>query len=390
RVKDEQWWGRLEMAIVPLAVLLFMARQVLSPNSRSFWAGKTAALLRNPLLEVWLMLRFPYAWEAGMVVCALMAASKVRVKSERGDLGPGAPPGAVGGFVRVCLRAFGGQSLCCALLGRAGESMPLANDLAVPAAAVAWALAGGRWWACSRVVLSWPLVHDGLVVLAEAFRARLLVDGVDTAHLALGTTLGAGMTGAAGEASSRGEGVHPMWLLRVATAMGPAVAGIVSGCGGVFLPLDQGTTISSPLRAGVPWVVQSSVYGGIFYALAGGILPSAGPLVSLFFIVSFLVQSRRGPSFNPMGPLYDAIYHLLGAGKPLAVGPGARPTDTRSDATALGSPQAREGAGVRATAETGAGAVAGAPPLSPPVNREESALLALAQWGAEGAAWDRE
>lgn len=40
------------------------------------------------------------------------------------------------------------------------------------------------------------------------------------------------------------------------------LAGVLAGCGGLFLPGGRGL---SPLSAGVPWAVQSAVLGSAFY-----------------------------------------------------------------------------------------------------------------------------
>lgn len=48
------------------------------------------------------------------------------------------------------------------------------------------------------------------------------------------------------------------------------LAGVLAACGGVFLPGDRGL---SALSAGVPWSVQSALYGTDFYCyccLSGG------------------------------------------------------------------------------------------------------------------------
>lgn len=47
----------------------------------------------------------------------------------------------------------------------------------------------------------------------------------------------------------------------------PVVAGVLAGCGGMFLPGDRGLT---PVSDGVPWVVQSAIYGSMFYDGFGG------------------------------------------------------------------------------------------------------------------------
>lgn len=44
-------------------------------------------------------------------------------------------------------------------------------------------------------------------------------------------------------------------------------AGVLAGCGGMFLPYGGGGF--SPLSKGVPWVVQSALYGSAFYYYAG-------------------------------------------------------------------------------------------------------------------------
>ena len=43
------------------------------------------------------------------------------------------------------------------------------------------------------------------------------------------------------------------------------VAGVLAGCGGMFLPGDRGL---SPLSKAAPWALQSALYGSAFYYFA--------------------------------------------------------------------------------------------------------------------------
>lgn len=56
------------------------------------------------------------------------------------------------------------------------------------------------------------------------------------------------------------EGEGSSWSLAIN-------AGVLAGCGGLFLPCDRGL---SPLSEGVPWAMQSALYGAVFfYCFAG-------------------------------------------------------------------------------------------------------------------------
>lgn len=66
----------------------------------------------------------------------------------------------------------------------------------------------------------------------------------------------------------------------------PIVAGMLAGCGGLFLPCDRGL---SPLADGVPWAVQSAVYGAVVYCGLGGGDVETGRWTSLIVPCGYVV-----------------------------------------------------------------------------------------------------
>ncbi|CAN0123104.1 unnamed protein product, partial [Hapterophycus canaliculatus] len=158
-------------------------------------------------------------------------------------------PSLVVGSMLTCLRAFGGNVLACLVVGT--RNMVLTQEMVWPAAAGAWVLVGGRLWGPPSGsafslgdLLSLPAVHHSLVYLSEAFRALLVCGAVDTAR-SVAPVLLLSQTAA-------GTGGWTLALL----------AGTLAGCGGSFLPVDRGL---SSLSAGVPWAVQSALYGSAYY-----------------------------------------------------------------------------------------------------------------------------
>lgn len=321
-------------ACAPVAVLVvFLARQIVISSNRSFWSEK-ALTLRSSIDTnaswYWgkrvLLLRFPWGMEAGVLVTAFMAAARVRTRAENITVPMAAVvPGLVEGVILSCWGAFGGACLACLLVQ--APAFVLTEELALPSAAVAWALVGGRWWGADvstpglRALLSCPGIHHGLVFIAEAFRASLVCEAVDAAREVM--------------AGDRG------WTLAV-------TVGVVAGCGGVFLHFDRGL---SALAGGVPWTVQSAMYGAAaYYYMVGDVetgdgspggntataaprlaLEAAASLVSILYTSTALIKTHLGPRFNPFYPGHRLAYILLGLKPPLVYRPSPQRFPVREE-----------------------------------------------------------
>ncbi|CAM9846396.1 unnamed protein product, partial [Ectocarpus sp. 12 AP-2014] len=260
-------------------------------------------------------------------------------------------PGVALGSLLTCLGAFGGNVLACLVTGT--RNMVLTEFVVWPAAVAAWVLVGGRFWAprpgrafSLRDLLSLPVAHHLLVFLSEAFRASLLCSAIDVART-----------------------VAPLVAPETAPSEGWTLvflAGVLAACGGIFLPGDRGL---SSLSAGVPWSVQSALYGTDFYCyccLSGGFAGHSRAMVSLFFVSVALVQTSRrggGPHFNPYSLLHRVAYAVLGLDKPPAPVPAPLlPALPGSSAAAAAVPRefdARDNGGGRRGVEHAGGTGAG-------------------------------
>lgn len=67
------------------------------------------------------------------------------------------------------------------------------------------------------------------------------------------------------------------------------LAGVLAGCGGFFLPGDRGL---SPLSQGVPWAVQSALYGSVYYCFAG--VPAGAGIGDVAVSLVFHIQDLKG------------------------------------------------------------------------------------------------
>ncbi|CAM9324859.1 unnamed protein product, partial [Ectocarpus sp. 4 AP-2014] len=300
--KQSLWW--LETWALPLAVVAFLVRQVVLESNRAFWVTKVLGVWVSHGRQAFL-LSFRFGPEAGAFAAAVVSAARVRHLAEMRT--PAYPlPGVALGSLLTCLGAFGGNVLACLVTGT--RNMVLTEFVVWPAAIAAWVLVGGRLWAprpgrafSLRDLLSLPVAHHLLVFLSEAFRASLLCGAIDVART-----------------------VAPLVAPETAPSEGWTLvflAGVLAACGGVFLPGDRGL---SALSAGVPWSVQSALYGTDFYCyccLSGGFAGHARAMVSLFFVSVALVQTSRrggGPHFNPYSLLHRVAYAVLGLDKPPA------------------------------------------------------------------------
>jgi hypothetical protein len=251
------------------------------------------------LLEALFGLRFLggefLALSAFVLVGCLHAERGRRGKLEEGQMGSR----TLHSIAHSGLTTYGGLLLAPLMAGRPPEV--LTDDILVPLLLLCWYLVHQRPGIVVRLIAGLPVLHQLLVVLAEAYRARILCRWVSIAaaqpHL-------------------------------------PAVASILIGataaCGNAFFPLDRGLR---PLRSGLTWPMQSAIYASIFYfymardegpvgvwsrrLIVGTSLTESAACasVSLFFGATAVVQTLLSPKFNPLSPVNLILDSILRVGR---------------------------------------------------------------------------
>ncbi|CAM9705004.1 unnamed protein product, partial [Chrysoparadoxa australica] len=222
--------------------------------------------------------------QAGLLVYVLIASMRVRAAGQRGW---------TEAIVLIALTAFGGNLI--ASMATRQVPMVLADDSVLPLILICWYLVNHSPKDVVPGLLSVPIIHQAIVLAMEAFRAGMLCDMVQAAE------------------NSDNTGIKSL--------MGPAIVGLVAGCGGAFLPLDRGLR---PIRNGLPWHIQSSLVGALFYHISVryqsfvhywiGTYNARVCVVMLFCSVG-VVQTLLGPTFNPFTPLHNVLYRVTGIDK---------------------------------------------------------------------------
>ncbi len=212
-----------------------------------------------------------------LLATALLGCVNVQCKAKR--LGGLKRLGWLQGLMLSILVTFGGTSVASLLIGLPPPI--LLDDSVVSGSLLAWILVNS--FEPVPKIMSWPLIHHSLVILAEVFRANALCTYV---HISIHSSPSALMAVAAGTIAASG--------------------------GGVFMPFDK---IFQGIRSGVPWPLQSAVMGAVIHLMAVGplgILPAiVRTCISATFVCVALLQTYFGPGMNPAALLSTIIHCVL-------------------------------------------------------------------------------
>jgi TRIC channel len=207
----------------------------------------------------------------------------------------------------VTLATFGGTIVAPMLLRQPPDI--LTNDIIVPVIAVTWYMVNQSPRDVVPRVLKQPVVHQLLVALMEAYRAKTLCTMVAAASTVL---------------NSAAAGAQTAYTVAL---FGPIIIGTVSASASLFVPCDKGL---SCLEAGLPWAIQSAIYAATFYHIAvydtGSVghalrtyilgnsvdAATASAAIACVFAVTGMMQTVFGPHFNILKPLYLLNYAITG------------------------------------------------------------------------------
>ncbi len=215
-----------------------------------------------------------------LLATALLGCVSVQCKAKL--LGGLKRLGWLQGLMLSILVTFGGTNVASLLIGLPPPI--LIDDSVVSGSLLAWILVNS--FQSIPKIMTWPLIHHALVILAEVFRANTLCTYV---HIS----------------------IHTSQSTLVAVAVGTIAA---SGGGVFFMPFDR---IFYGVRSGVPWPLQSAVMGSVVYLMAVGPLDIVSDVVRTYISATFvcvaLLQTYFGPGMNPAALLSAIIRCVLSA-----------------------------------------------------------------------------
>ncbi len=242
-------------------------------------------MLLLPLLLYFVRLEFPFGEELGFLAWTLRACVAVRIREKGHHNGCKSHHPRLQSIVRAACIALGGISLASIVLGLTPEF--LSNDAMVTVLLMVWMAVNLPSVDYVPQLLRLPVLREILVILMEAYRARVLCAWVDEA---LSSTTTA-------------------YMQPVGRILAAITAGSLAACGEAFVPFHKGLKALKD----VDWHIQSAVYGAALYAFwRGPAQPVKHSAIALLFMIAAWEQMAiKSLTFNPLRSFNKTFNRIL-------------------------------------------------------------------------------